>query len=355
MVWLLPLVVTQTLMTGFPEWDVMRWLCSLRLDDPGTSGIPPSARLGRQNRPSLSLFWQFSTRPILKFLDWQKTKKSWYHSLKAVYNSEKGPGSWNMENGSARWLSRASAIEDETTAWLGRVLARLTNRVWRVHRAGTDGRARVVAGRVDRVGVPVSKALLRGSVMTKRPRKISKHRVRLYGSSQDMCSSKVDTKRESDAKRAAAGCEAGPEVVWGWAVHYHRGGSGVRVMYAAGGWQPTIVMFNGTDLSTDFGTTVQMEPEEPQYRLEYFITDLVPAAEHEEPVNELEYAVKYEPGTFVPQELVFNGTIAPQVLIDSRSCFHETEQGSYENAWATENSRNSAAQYFLAFKIEPQK
>ncbi|KAJ7339097.1 hypothetical protein DFH08DRAFT_812492 [Mycena albidolilacea] len=115
-------------------------------------------------------------------------------------------------------------------------------------------------------------------------------------------------------------------------------------------------MFNGTDLITDFGTTVQMEPKEPQYQLEYvsprYEGNLVPAADHEdsEPVNELEYAARY-----MNVELVFNGTIAPQVLIDDRSSFHETEQGSYENAWATENSRNSAAQYFLAFKIEPQK
>ncbi|KAJ6548312.1 hypothetical protein B0H10DRAFT_827468 [Mycena sp. CBHHK59/15] len=33
MVRLLPLVVTQTLMTGFPNWDVMRWLCSPRLGE----------------------------------------------------------------------------------------------------------------------------------------------------------------------------------------------------------------------------------------------------------------------------------------------------------------------------------
>ncbi|KAJ7824021.1 hypothetical protein B0H14DRAFT_2597530 [Mycena olivaceomarginata] len=107
-------------------------------------------------------------------------------------------------------------------------------------------------------------------------------------------------------------------------------------------------MFNGTDLITDFGTTVQMEREEPQYQLEYVSPRY--EGKHEEPVNKLEYAARY-----MNLELVFNGTIAPQVLIDSRSSFHETEQGSYENAWATENSRNSATQYFLAFKIEPQR
>ncbi|KAJ6492200.1 hypothetical protein C8R45DRAFT_990590 [Mycena sanguinolenta] len=32
MVRLLCVVVTQTLMTGFPDWDVMRWLCSPRLE-----------------------------------------------------------------------------------------------------------------------------------------------------------------------------------------------------------------------------------------------------------------------------------------------------------------------------------
>ncbi|KAJ7809904.1 hypothetical protein B0H14DRAFT_2607713 [Mycena olivaceomarginata] len=80
----------------------------------------------------------------------------------------------------------------------------------------------------------------------------------------------------------------------------------------------TIVMF--IDLITDFG---QMEPEEPQNQLEYASpSNLVPAAEHEEPVNELEYAARY-----MNLELVFNGTIAPQVLIDGRFSFHETEQG----------------------------
>ncbi|KAJ7893666.1 hypothetical protein B0H14DRAFT_2559651 [Mycena olivaceomarginata] len=80
-----------------------------------------------------------------------------------------------------------------------------------------------------------------------------------------------------------------------------------------------------------FGTTVQMEAEEPEYQLEYagprYEGNPVPATEYEEPVNELEYAGPiYEPdsGTFVPQEFVFNGTIAPQILIDGRflRCAH---------------------------------
>ncbi|KAJ6613714.1 hypothetical protein B0H10DRAFT_1951234 [Mycena sp. CBHHK59/15] len=92
------------------------------------------------------------------------------------------------------------------------------------------------------------------------------------------------------------------------------------------------VLFNGIDLITDFGTTVQMEPEEPEYQLEYagprYEGNPIPAAEYEEPVNELEYAgpiSEADSGTFVPQEFVFNGTISPQVLIDGRSSFHETE------------------------------
>ncbi|KAJ7896347.1 hypothetical protein B0H14DRAFT_2558260 [Mycena olivaceomarginata] len=67
-------------------------------------------------------------------------------------------------------------------------------------------------------------------------------------------------------------------------------------------------MDEGVVDDSDFGTTVQMEPEEPEYQLEYagprYEGNPVPATEYEEPVNELEYAGPiYEPDSFsVPME-----------------------------------------------------
>ncbi|KAJ7331492.1 hypothetical protein DFH08DRAFT_814801 [Mycena albidolilacea] len=62
MVRLLPPVVTQTLMTGFPEWDVMRWLCSPRLKEQHFQGI---------NKPANLLF--FVTHTLLCQLGRQST------------------------------------------------------------------------------------------------------------------------------------------------------------------------------------------------------------------------------------------------------------------------------------------
>ncbi|KAJ7797193.1 hypothetical protein B0H14DRAFT_3157639, partial [Mycena olivaceomarginata] len=67
-------------------------------------------------------------------------------------------------------------------------------------------------------------------------------------------------------------------------------------------------MDEGVVDDSDFGTTVQMEAEEPKYQFKYagprYEGNPVPAAEYEEPVNELEYAGPiYEPDSFgVPME-----------------------------------------------------